>query len=72
MSIRLDARDPATAMRAALSPKRMSCASARVRGENPWVATCSDSSRFVFPTPFGPTMRTSPGSSRSASDAYER
>ena len=35
------------------SPKRINWASCRVRGEKPWVATCSDSSRFVLPTPFG-------------------
>jgi len=45
----------------------MSCASARVRGEKPCVPTCSDSSRFVFPTPFGPTASTSPGCSSSSS-----
>ena len=54
-------RVPRTAMRAARSPKRISCASVRVRGEKPCVATCSDSSRFVLPTPFGPTASTRPG-----------
>ena len=36
------------------SPKRISCASLRVRGEKPCVPTCSDSSRFVLPAPFWP------------------
>ena len=54
-------RVPRTAMRAARSPKRISCASVRVRGEKPCVPTCSDSSRFVLPTPFGPTASTRPG-----------
>ena len=53
-------------------PKRIKLASLRVRGENPWVPTCSDSSRFVLPAPFGPTTSTSPGSSSSSSRAYER
>ena len=54
------------------APKRTSCASARVRGEKPCVPTCSDSSRFVLPAPFGPVTSTSPGSSSSSSFAYER
>ena len=52
-----------------VSPKRISSASERVRGENPWVPTCSDSSRFVLPAPFAPTARTSPGSRDSSSRA---
>jgi hypothetical protein len=59
-------------MRAAASPKRISWASERVRGEKPCVPTCSDSRRFVLPAPFGPTTRTTPGSSASSSRAYER
>ena len=58
--------------RAAVSPKRISCASWRVRGEKPCVTTCSDSSRFVLPTPLRPTTSTIPGSSARSSDAYER
>jgi hypothetical protein len=57
---------PVTEARAAEQPKRISCASVRVRGEKPCVATCSDSSRFVLPDPFGPTARTIPGSSASS------
>ena len=52
---------------AAASPKRISCASVRVRGEKPCVPTCSDSSRFVLPAPFGPTTSTRPGVSPSSS-----
>ena len=65
-------RRPSSRIRAAVSPKRISSASDRVRGEKPWVPTCSDSSRFVLPAPFGPTASTSPGSSASSSRAYER
>ena len=65
-------RVPSTTTRAAVSPKRISCASCRVRGEKPCVATCSDSSRFVLPTPFRPTTSTIPGASARSSDAYER
>ena len=50
-------------------PRRISCASARVRGEKPCVPTCSDSSRFVLPAPFGPMTSTSPGTSSSSSRA---
>ena len=63
---------PSTAIRAPSSPKRISCASDRVRGEKPWAATCRLSSRFVLPAPFGPTASTIPGSRSSSSDAYER
>ena len=59
-------RSPRTSTRAACSPKRTSCASERVRGEKPCVPTCSASSRFVLPAPFGPTASTSPGSSPSS------
>ena len=52
-------------------PKRMSCASWRVRGEKPWVPTCNDSSRFVFPAPFAPTTSTRPGSRSRSSRAYD-
>ena len=55
------ARRPLNATRAAVSPKRISCASWRVRGENPCVPTWSDSSRFVLPAPFRPTTSTTPG-----------
>ena len=48
------ARSPAIVTRPADSPNWISCASWRVRGEKPCVATCSDSSRFVLPTPFRP------------------
>jgi hypothetical protein len=65
----IDARRPAIAVRPAGSPNVISCASCRVRGENPCVATCNDSSKFVFPTPFGPMTRTMPGESSSSSDA---
>ena len=44
----------ASSILAACSPWRISCASDRVRGENPCVPTCSDSSRFVLPAPFAP------------------
>ncbi len=39
---------------------------------SPACPTCSDSSRFVLPAPFGPTTRTSPGSRPRSSRAYER
>ena len=45
-------------------PSRRSGSAARpvrVRGEKPCVPTCSDSSRFVLPTPFRPTTSTIPG-----------
>ena len=65
-------RVPSTTTRAAVSPKRISCASCRVRGEKPCVTTCSDSRRLVLPTPLRPTTSTIPGSSARSSDAYER
>ena len=63
---------PSTDTRPADSPKRISCASVRVRGEKPCVATCSASSRFVLPTPLRPVTSTMPSSSTRSSDAYER
>ena len=66
------ARRPRSDTRPIASPNRTSCASFRVRGENPCVPTCSDSSRFVFPAPFGPTTSTRPCDSPSSSVAYER
>ena len=56
-------RRPATDTRAAVSPKRISWPSWRVRGEKPCVARWSDSSRFVLPTPLRPTTRTTPAAS---------
>ena len=53
-------RRPATAARAPSAPNRTTCESVRVRGENPCVATCTASSRFVLPTPFGPTSEHEP------------
>src|SRR5579885_2837434 len=50
----------------------MSCASVRVRGEKPCVATWIASRRFVFPTPFGPTASTSPGRTARSSRSYDR
>ena len=52
---------PASATRDPFSPKRISWASARVRGEKPCVARWRLSSRFVLPAPFAPTARTRPG-----------
>src|SRR5919197_2611330 len=66
------ARSPRNAIRAASRPKRTSCASARVRGENPCVPTCSDSRRLVLPAPLGPVTSTRPGSSSRSSLEYER
>ena len=63
---------PYKAIRPARSPKRTSCASARVRGEKPCVPTCSDSSKFVLPAPFGPTTSTSPDSRFKSRRAYDR
>ena len=57
-------RTPSSRMRAACSPKRISSASERVRGENPCVPTCSDSSRFVLPAPFAPDRENQPGLER--------
>jgi hypothetical protein len=68
-STRVSPRRPCSAIRPACSPKRRSCASDRVRGENPCVPTCNDSSRFVLPAPFGPTTSTSPGSRSRSSRA---
>ena len=53
-------------------PRRITSASLRVRGENPCEPTCTASSRFVFPTPFGPTIRTRPGRRSRSSRSYER
>src|SRR5579864_658387 len=66
------ARRPCTAIREALSPKRTSSRSERARGEKPCVATCSASSRFVLPAPFGPTASTRPGRSSNSSRSYDR
>src|SRR5207342_293392 len=65
-------RRPATAARAPSSPNRTSCASVRVRGEKPCVATWIASRRFVLPTPFGPTASTSPGRTVRSSRSYDR
>src|SRR4029450_11067039 len=48
-------RRPTTAARAPSAPKRTTCESVRVRGEKPWVATWTASSRFVLPRPRAPT-----------------
>jgi hypothetical protein len=42
------------------------------RGEKPCVPTCSDSSRFVLPAPFGPDGEHEPGSQLELEPAYER
>src|SRR5205807_7034991 len=68
----LPSRSPRSATRPAVSPKRITSASTRDRGEKPCVPRCNDSSRLVLPAPFGPTTRMSPGSSSTSSLAYER
>ena len=55
----LERRLAAPRLRARRAPPRRRSGStarrSRVRGEKPCVPTCSDSSRFVLPAPFGPT-----------------
>ncbi len=64
---------PATPTRAPPSRRSGSAApSWRVRGEKPCVARCSDSSRFVLPTPLRPTTSTTPGARSRSSDVYDR
>ena len=71
-AVETPARVPSIPIAAAGVPKRISCASLRVRGEKPCVPTCSDSSRFVLPVPFRPTTRTTPGARARSAVAYER
>src|SRR5438105_5154037 len=68
----LPSRSPRSATRPAVSPKRITSASTRDRGEKPCVPRCNDSSRLVLPAPFGPTTRISPALSSTSSLAYER